>query len=174
MKPLRISCALALLSVIMSGCSVRSSQLSGILEVFQASTENYMDSAWLIRYGDYRAQVQALSFEGGVLFSNREGDQLYFNGWTITRASGLGTLRGRWSVDDDSRGRHFTKRNRRTTFPSCSAWQSLTVRGVTEYTQTCPGVNDYENSILVNSEGEITLIRQSLSGGSSFVTLSKL
>ena len=174
MRELQLICALVLLSFMMSACSIRSSQLSSVLELVQGSTEDYSESAWMIRYGDYRAQVQALNFEGGILFSNSLGDQAFFDGWTITKALGLGMLRGSWSVRDDAEGRHFSRLSRLTTFPSCAAWEFTLEAEVTQYTQACPGTVEYSNSILVNAKGEIIHIRQSLNGGASFVTLSKM
>jgi hypothetical protein len=46
--------------------------------------------------------------------------------------------------------------------------------GVVQFTQSCQGASVYRNNILVNKKGQITLIRQSLNAGASFVTLSKL
>jgi hypothetical protein len=45
---------------------------------------------------------------------------------------------------------------------------------VTQFAQSCQGAVLYKNNILVNQLGEIALIRQSLNGGASFVTLRKL
>ena len=167
-------CISVCLFFVVSGCSIRSSQLSTIIEMVKGTPDDHSDSTWIIRYGDYRTKVQALAFEGGTLFSNQQGDQVFFDGWTVTKVLGLGMMRGRWSVKDDIEGRHFTQRNRLTTYPACKPWARAELANVIQYTQACQGSGEYNNSILVTKQGAITLIRQSLNGGAGFVTLSKL
>ena len=174
MKILRILGVILALLLTVSGCSIRSSQLSSIIDFARGPTENYADSAWVIGYGDYRAQVQAVSFEAGILFSNNLGDQAFFDGWTVTRAAGLGLRRGSWSVRDDAAGRHFSRRSRLTSYPPCAPWVKKMQSNVIKFTQSCQGSAEYSNSILVNEKGEIVIIRQSLNAGASFVTLKKL
>jgi hypothetical protein len=174
MKSPRLVSSICVLSFMLGGCSVQSSQLSSIINLMRGSPVDYSESAWLIRYGEYRAQVQALSFEGGILFSNSRGDQAFFDGWTITRAAGLGLERGSWSVKDDAGRRHFTHRSRLSSYPACAPWEKEAMSGVVQFTQSCQGASVYRNKILVNKKGQITLIRQSLNAGASFVTLSKL
>ena len=174
MKSFRTTLVLVWLLFVVTGCSIRSSQLSSMIGLVRGAPADFSDSTWVIRYGDYRAQVQAIPFEGGTLFSNSLRDQAFFDGWTITRASGLGLKDSSWGVKDDTEGRHFTREGRLSTYPACGSWVKTSLAEVTQFAQSCQGAVLYKNNILVNQLGEIALIRQSLNGGASFVTLRKL
>ena len=79
MKLLRTAIVTVLL-VVLSGCVVHSSQLSGLISLFSSPELDLAENSWSVRYGDYQAVVYAIAVPDGTSFSNSTGDQIFFDG----------------------------------------------------------------------------------------------
>ena len=74
MKRLRVStCILSFM--ILSGCSIQSSQLSMLIGLVKTPQLDLSTNAWSVKYVDYEAIVYAVSVPEGTLFSNNAGDE---------------------------------------------------------------------------------------------------
>ena len=64
--------------ILVSGCSVQSSQLSSLISLVKAPSLDLSANSWLVRYSDYESVVYAVSTSEGTLFSNKAGDKVLF------------------------------------------------------------------------------------------------
>jgi len=173
MNPLKIILTILVIVSSLQACSIRSSQLSALTEIFQKSSEDIQGFSWTISYGEYRAIVYAVSTPDGTLFSNQNGDSVSFDGWSVREVSGLGIRRAKWKIVDSKKNRQFFDRSRFVAEHFCDGWISADSASSIRYSQKCVGFVPIENNILVNDKGQITLIRQVIDGSNKYINLSK-
>ena len=162
------------ITVILSGCIVQSRQLNGLLELIKEPPVDLSTNSWLVRYSDYESIVFAVSTQEGILFSNNFGDQVLFDGWTLRRVQGMGRRRMNMSILDNKNIRTFKRGDRTLSNHRCNQWEQQKNRGAVRYTQYCRDRQGYKNSILVNENGDISVIRQIVDERYTALTLTKL
>ena len=162
------------LSVILSGCIVQSRQMNGLLELIKEPPMDLSTNSWLVRYSDYESTVFAISTQEGILFSNNFGDRVLFDGWTFRMVKGMGRRQINVSISDKKNIRIFKRGGRVTSSHRCNRWEQQKNLGVVRYTQYCSDRQGYKNSILVNENGDISVIRQIVDERYTVLTLSKL
>ena len=162
------------ISIILSGCIVQSRQLNGLLELIKEPRMDLSTNSWLVRYSDYESIVYAVSTSEGILFSNNFGDQVLFDGWTLLSVQGMGRRQINMSISDKKNIRSFKRGNRTLSNHRCNQWEKQKNLGVVRYTQSCSDRQGYKNSILVNENGDISVIRQIVDERYTALTLSKL
>ena len=157
-----------------SGCSVQSSQLSAVMDLFKTPDADISLNSWSVKYANYEAIVYPVTMPQGTLFSNKAGDQILFDGWSVRRVSGLG-LRGQEyqnsDVDDE---RIFMRGSRTLAIHNCGKWQKKQRSGKKQFSQYCKDVRAYNNSITLAEDGIITVIRQVVDDRYNALTLTKL
>ena len=173
MKTLRLFVT-AVLLLILAGCSVQSSQLSTLMSIVRAPSMDMSGNIWTLEYGDYQAAVYAVNASDATMFSNTIGDHIVFDGWAITDVAILNQNRFQMRLETAASGeRKYLRDTLVTRIHLCAPWQREdTINGVL-FIQPCEGVNGYTNSILVDSEGAIAEIIQSVDGSSSKLRLIK-
>ena len=162
------------ISVVLSGCIVQSRQLNGLLELIKEPPVDLSANSWLVRYSDYESIVFAVSTQEGTLFSNKFGDQVFFDGWTLRKIQGLGRRQINMSIRDNKNIRTFKRGDRTLSNHRCDQWEQQKNRGVVRYTQYCSDKRGYKNSILVKDNGDISVIRQIVDERYTALTLTKL
>ena len=162
------------ISIILSGCVVQSRQLNGLLELIKEPPMDFLTNIWSVRYSDYQSTVYAVSMEEGILFSNSFGDQVLFDGWTLRKVKGMGRRQINMSISDDKNIRYFKRGNRTISRHDCDQWEQQKNAGAVRYTQYCSKERGYKNSILVNEDGDISVIRQIVDERYTALTLTKL
>ena len=162
------------ITVILSGCIVQSRQLNGLLELVKDPPIDLSTNSWLVRYSDYESIVFAVSTQEGILFSNNFGDQVLFDGWTLRKVQGMGRRRMNMSILDNKNIRTFKRGDRTLSNHRCNQWEQQKNGGVVRYTQYCSDRQGYKNSILVNENGDISVIRQIVDERYTALTLTKL
>ena len=162
------------ISIVLSGCIVQSRQLNGLLELIKEPPVDLSTNSWLVRYSDYESIVFAVSMQEGILFSNNFGDQVLFDGWTLRMVKGMGRRQINLSISDNKNIRSFKRGNRTISSHRCDQWEQQKNIGVIRYTQYCSDRQGYKNSILVNENGDISVIRQIVDERYTALTLSKL
>ena len=162
------------ISIILSGCIVQSRKLNSLLEQIKEPPLDLSTNSWLVRYSDYESIVFAVSTQEGILFSNNFGDQVLFDGWTLRKVQGLGRRQINMSISDKKNIRSFKRGNRTISSHRCNQWEQQKNSGVVRYTQYCSDRQGYKNSILVNENGDISVIRQIVDERYTALTLSKL
>ena len=110
--------------------------------------------------------------EKRISFLNEFGDSLIFDGWVVREVSGLSINRANWKVQDRQASRRYLSGSRLFAEHLCDSWQSNIRLKMTRYTQKCEGFSSYENSIIVDKEGHIILIRQAV-GSNTYLKLTK-
>ena len=165
---------LVLLLISLNGCVVKSTQLSSVLAQFDNNRIDLSDNSWMVNYAGYEAVVYAISIPQGVLFSNSAGDLVLFDGWSISKVRGMGRSQIDIVVDDQLNQRSFNNKARLTATHRCEDWQQRDDSNMVQYSQLCYGDRQYKNSILVNAEGNIAIIRQVIDKRHRAITLSKL
>ena len=163
-----------LILILVSGCSVQSSQLSGLVGLIREPSLDLSANSWLVRYSGYESVVYAVSTADGTLFSNKAGDQVLFDGWTIRQVRGLGRRGLDVRIVELDGARTFKQGARTLASHSCQEWRSEVSSGVVSLSQSCGDRRDYSNSILVLEDGSISVIRQIVDERYTPLTLTKL
>ena len=162
------------LTIVLSGCILQSRQLSGLFELIRESPEDISTISWLVRYSEYESIVYAVSTSEGIYFSNSFGDQVLFDGWTLRIVQGMGPRQINMSISNKENKRIFKRGNRTISNHHCDQWEQQKNQGMVRYTQYCSDKQGYTNSILVNEDGNISMIRQIVDEKYTALTLTKL
>ena len=163
-----------LILILVSGCSVQSSQLSGLVSLIKEPSLDLSANSWLVRYSDYESVVYAVSTSEGTLFSNKTGDKVLFDGWMVRKVSGLGRRGLDIKIDEIDDVRTFKQGTRTLASHRCQEWQREMNSGLVNLSQNCGDRRDYSNSILVLEDGSISVIRQIVDERYTALTLTKL
>lgn len=170
----RPNLTLVLISIVLSGCIVQSRQLHGLLELIREPPIDLSTNSWLARYSDYESIVHAVSTQEGTLFSNNFGDQVLFDGWTFRKVRGMGHRQINMSILDKKTTRIFKRENKTISNHRCGQWRQQKNLGAVRYSQYCSDEQSYENSIVVEEGGNISVIRQIVDEKYTVLTLTKL
>ena len=162
------------ISIILSGCVVQSRQLNGLLELIKEPPMDLSNNSWTVRYSDYESIVYAVSTSEGILFSNNFGDQVLFDGWTLRKAKGIGRRQIDMNISDKKNIRTFKRGDKTISKHRCNQWEQQKNSGSVRYIQYCSGKQSYENTILVEEGGNISMIRQIVDERYTALTLTKL
>lgn len=160
--------------VMFSGCSVQSSQLSAVMGLFKPQDTDLSLNGWSVKYANYEAMVYPVSLSQGTLFSNKAGDQVFFDGWSVRRVSGLGLRGQEYQNRDVADERTFMRGNRTLAVHKCDQWKKKQQSGKKQFSQSCQDVKIYSNIILVEEDGSIGVIRQVVDDRYNALTLTKL
>ena len=166
--------ALIAISIFLSGCIIQSRQLNSLIELIRESPTDILANSWLVHYSDYESVVYAVSTSEGILFSNNFGDQVLFDGWTVRKVQGIGRRQVNMNISDKKNIRTFKRGNRTISNHLCDQWEQQKNQAMIRYTQNCSDRQGYTNSILVNGDGEISVIRQIIDERYIALTLTKL
>ena len=153
--------ALSLL-VLLGGCQyfeVQSSQLSSIITAFTPESKALPDSRWSVEFGGYSAAVQPVITDEATVFVNNL-DAISFDGWSIIKVSGLNSFIPAWEIQDSGNERAFVVEGRVVAKHQCDQWLKYDTETGVRFEQQCTGKQDYTNTILVGSLGQITDIQQ--------------
>lgn len=156
MRKLIVLACLALLC----GCSVQSSQLSAVMSFVKAPSNDVSLNGWSVKYANHESIVYPVALSEGILFSNSTGDQILFDGWSIRRLGGLGLNGSTVRISDADGERNFMRGNRSLALHKCDQWKHKQQFEKKQFIQSCKGAKVYSNSILVDKEGSIVVIRQ--------------
>ena len=165
---------LIVISIVLSGCIVQSRQLNGLLELIKEPSMDLSTNSWLVRFSDYESIMYAVSTQEGTLFSNNFGDQVLFDGWTFRKVRGMGRRQINISILDEKTIRIFKRGNKTTSNHRCDQWRQQKSLREFRYTQYCSDKKSYENSILVEESGNISMIKQIVDERYTVLTLTKL
>ena len=160
--------------VLFSGCSVQSSQLSSLMGLFKTPAQDMSLNSWSVKYANYEAIVYPVTMPQGTLFSNKAGDQVLFDGWSVRRVSGLGLRGQEYQNSDIGDERTFMRGSRTLAVHDCDKWQQKQQLGKKQFSQYCEDVREYTNSIIVAEDGSISVIRQVVDDRYNALTLTKL
>ena len=160
--------------ILFSGCSVQSSQLSAVMGLFKPQDTDLSLNGWSVKYANYEAMVYPVSLPEGTLFSNKAGDQVFFDGWSVRRVSGLGLRGQEYQNRDVADERTFMRGNRTLAVHKCDQWKKKQQSGKKQFSQSCKDVKIYSNIILVEEDGSIGVIRQVVDDRYNALTLTKL
>tara|TARA_B110001469_G_scaffold121178_1_gene130424 strand:- start:943 stop:1431 length:489 start_codon:yes stop_codon:yes gene_type:complete len=145
-----------------SGCqyiSVHSSQMSAVISAFTSDSNESVDSLWAVEYGGYAAVVQPIALESSTVFVN-DIDAVAFDGWRITKVSGLNSFIPAWEIYDSGSERSFVVNGQVVATHQCDQWLKESVEIGVRFEQHCIGRSAYTNTILVDILGQITDIEQ--------------
>ncbi len=162
------------LSIFLSGCIVKSTQLNSLIAITSGPSLDISANSWSLHFSDHQSVVYAVSTADGVLFSNKAGDQVLFDGWTVRKVQGMGRRQLNLTIDDSGSSRSFKRAGRIVSVHNCAQWERQKKSGVTRFEQFCSDKRGYTNTILVQESGDISLIRQIVDQRYTTLTLSKL
>ena len=150
------------LILLLSGCQyveVQSGQLSSLLTAFTPESEALPDPRWSVQFGGYSAAVQPVITDDATVFVNNL-DAISFDGWSIIKVSGLNSFIPAWEIQDSGNERAFVVDGRVVVRHRCDSWLKYDTETGVRFEQQCTGKQDYTNTILVGSLGQITDIQQ--------------
>ena len=159
---------------LLHGCVFQSTQLDSIKSLATSTSPHLSETKWLVKYADYESEIYAISTNSGIIFCNRVGDQVFFDGWTINVVKGFGYWSLNLEISDLNKLRTIRRGNRIVAKHECKNWGREKQNQMIRFSQVCSHNNEYENQILVNSEGYISLIRQIVDESDTVLTLIKL
>jgi hypothetical protein len=157
-----------------SGCTLQSSQLSAVMGLLKPQDTELSLNSWSVKYANYEALVYPVTLPEGTLFSNKAGDQVFFDGWSVRRLSGLGLRGQEYQNSDVADERTFIRGNRTLAVHKCDQWKKKQQSGKKQFSQSCKDVKIYSNIILVEEDGSIGVIRQVIDDRYNALTLTKL
>jgi hypothetical protein len=157
-----------------SGCTLQSSQLSAVMGLLKPQDTELSLNSWSVKYANYEALVYPVTLPEGTLFSNKAGDQVFFDGWSVRRVSGLGLRGQEYQNSDVADERTFIRGNRTLAVHKCDQWKKKQQSGKKQFSQSCKDVKIYSNIILVEEDGSIGVIRQVIDDRYNALTLTKL
>ena len=157
-----------------SGCTLQSSQLSAVMGLLKPQDTELSLNSWSVKYANYEALVYPVTLPEGTLFSNKAGDQVFFDGWSVRRVSGLGLRGQEYQNSDVADERTFIRGNRTLAVHKCDQWKKKQQSGKKQFSQSCKDVKMYSNIILVKENGSISVIRQVVDDRYNALTLTKL
>jgi hypothetical protein len=157
-----------------SGCTLQSSQLSAVMGLLKPQDTELSLNSWSVKYANYEALVYPVTLPEGTLFSNKAGDQVFFDGWSVRRVSGLGLRGQEYQNSDVADERTFIRGNRTLAVHKCDQWKKKQQSGKKQFSQSCKDVKIYSNIILVEEDGSIGVIRQVVDDRYNALTLTKL
>ena len=157
-----------------SGCTLQSSQLSAVMGLLKPQDTELSLNSWSVKYANYEALVYPVTLPEGTLFSNKAGDQVFFDGWSVRRVSGLGLRGQEYQNSDVADERTFIRGNRALAVHKCNQWKKKQQSGKKQFSQSCKDVKIYSNIILVEEDGSIGVIRQVIDDRYNALTLTKL
>ena len=160
--------------LLFSGCSLQSSQLSAVMVLLKPQDTELSLNSWSVKYANYEALVYPVTLPEGTLFSNKAGDQVFFDGWSVRRVSGLGLRGQEYQNSDVADERTFIRGNRTLAVHKCDQWKKKQQSGKKQFSQSCKDVKMYSNIILVKEDGSISVIRQVVDDRYNALTLTKL
>jgi hypothetical protein len=135
--------------------------MSGLVSAFypDSDSDSLPAAGWAAQYGGVTATVQALAADELTAFIN-DRDAILFDGWTITKVIGLKSFRPAWEIEDLGRERTFNVNGQVVAVHRCDPWVEIDSDEGVRFEQQCKGSRDYTNTILVDSQGQITNIEQ--------------
>ena len=157
-----------------SGCTLQSSQLSAVMGLLKPQDTELSLNSWSVKYANYEALVYPVTLPEGTLFSNKAGDQVFFDGWSVRRVSGLGLRGQEYQNSDVADERTFIRGNQALAVHKCDQWKKKQQSGKKQFSQSCKDVKIYSNIILVEEDGSIGVIRQVVDHRYNALTLTKL
>lgn len=161
-------------SIFLSGCILQSRQLIYLTELINDPPMDLSENSWSVSYSDYESVVYAVSTSAGILFSNKAGDQVLFDGWVVREAKGMGRYQLNMEINDVGNARNFKRENRIVLQQSCGRWENKKKLRVVLFSQYCDQMVGDSNNILVNEANDIILIRQIVDEKYTVLTLTKL
>ena len=151
-----------LVIVALGGCQyigVKSTQISGIKNLFFPTEIDVQVAQWTLRFGGYSVEVTPVTVDGGIAFVNNN-DVIKFDGWMITKVSGLESFTPAWEIAVEGGTRRFTVNGYLAATHQCQPWVEINSDGGLRYEQQCFASRSYTNSILVDNLGQVTDIKQ--------------
>ena len=165
---------IVLSGVLLSGCVIQSRQLNFLKGLIEEPSLNLSESKWSLKYSDYESVVYAVSIKDGVLFSNEKGDQLLFDGWALRHIKGLGKQSLEITISDIGQTRNFYRNGIAVESHLCDQWKIQRNSDITRFLQSCDSQERYKNSILIDTNDSISLIRQIVDERYTALKLTKL
>ena len=153
-------CSIVACLLILSGCSVQSSQLAAVMDLIRKPASDVPLNGWLVKYAEYENIVYPVNTSQGTLFSNATGDQILFDGWSVRHISGFGLRGSAYYNSDIGSQRTFVRRGQSLVVHQCDQWQQKQRSGKKQFSQSCEGNKVYTNTILVEQDGSISAIQQ--------------
>ena len=150
------------LILLLSGCQyfeVQSGQLSSIITVFSPESKALPDARWIFDFGGYSTEVQPVITDEATVFVNNL-DAIFFDGWSIFKVSGLNSFIPAWEIKDSGGERTFVVDGRVVEKHECGSWLKYDTEAGVRFEQQCIGKQAYANTILVDTNGQITDIEQ--------------
>ena len=157
--------------VFLSSCAIESRQLQALRELFSESAVDLSTHVWELEFAGHNALVSAVVSEGKTFFVNDNSDFLEFDGWVITQARGLGRFKRPWIIFDEGNKRHLRSAGQVKAVHVCEPWTNKQDGEFARFLQSCTDGQGYTNTILVDSLGRITSIKQVIDDSRNVLSL---
>ena len=126
---------------------------------------------WELKFAGYEGLVNAVVTDGRTFFVNEDSDFLEFDGWMIVEVQGLRQFFRPWKIVDVKDQRNFYAAGQIRVAHKCDPWEQRKVDQETIFSQSCLSQQGYTNTILVDSLGRISHIKQVIDDSGNFLSL---
>lgn len=148
----------------LSACSFHSSQLNMITSLVLEESNDGPVPNWTIEWADIRYKVYAINNENYIYFADYEDNFVEFDGWQISKVSGLLAFDVSIEIIIRESNMYFLENDSQIYNAKCQSWQrsSVNVDASLVYSQECVGYNPNEsftNIIVINDLGYIISLK---------------
>ena len=160
-----------LLYLALAGCIIESRQLKALKAFVSRPAVDLSSHLWELRFSGYHALVNAVEKDGRTFFVNENSDFLEFDGWMIIEVQGLRQFFRPWKIVDVEDQRNFYTAGQVRVKHQCESWNQRKDDQSTIFSQTCLSQQSYTNTVLVDSLGRISHIKQVIDDSGNFLSL---
>lgn len=161
-----------LISLILCSCTISSNQLESFFVSDQVSEGN--DYFWTVNYDNVNYSLISVKLPTGTLFADKEGNSIYFDGWSIQSIVGFDDFGGEFEFHETEIGKFELNFEKILSETECSAWAVTQLSDQKVFSQTCGSNESFINKLTINTLGEIIKIEQYLMPYKKKITLSKI
>lgn len=154
-------------------CTIGSSQFGAIFG--DKKKQGVEEAYWMAEFNGVKYQLIAINLPNSVLFSDRFGNSVLFDGWNIINLIGFGMFNGEIEFEEIEIGE--TKLNVKSPqelSSDCTEWTVNTLDSGKSYTRFCGNQISYPNVLKINDKGQIVSISQYIQSVNNIFTLTKL
>lgn len=171
----RVILLLAVLSFVLTGCSIYSSQLNTIKKIYTDDTKALAKYSWMLSFGSHQAEVFAVDQGDVTVFGNHLGDGIVLKDWELRELRGLGRFRYIWQIFHKDNYRMFYELGAFQGSYQCQKWLASESLDGMLYKQSCRSSagKQFDNTIRVSQDGQATEMKFSILGESEPIVLTR-
>ena len=153
---------------------ISSSQVSTLNSLINKSNPDQNEAMWNLVFKNYESKVFAVSIGDKILFANKLGDRVIFNGWDFESIGSINGVDYGYSVFRNGHEKLLLKGKQVVSRTICTNWSRESVKNLTRLSQKCTGSTERVSFITLSKDGFVESINQILDDKGTFLKISKV